>query len=58
MEEEITSIEKKDTWTPVRAPRLCKPIGVKCVYKLKKNMLREVVKHKERLVVKGIAKDT
>ena len=58
MEEEINSIEKKDMWTLVRAPRLCKPIGVKCVYQLKKNMLGEVVKHKESLVVKGISKDT
>ena len=53
MEEEITSIEKNDTWKLVKAPKSCKPIGVKWVYKLKKNPLGEIVKHKARLVVKG-----
>ena len=53
MEEEITSIEKNDTWKLVKAPKSCKPIGVKWVYKLKKNPLGEIVKHKTRLVVKG-----
>ena len=36
MKEEITSIEKNDTWTLVKAPKFCKPIGMKWVYKLKK----------------------
>ena len=53
MEEEITSIEKTDTWTLVKAPKSYKPIRVKWVYKLKKNPLCEIVKHKARLVVKG-----
>ena len=53
MEEEIASIEKNDTWTLVKAPKSFKPIGVKWVYKLKKNPLLEVAKHKARLVVKG-----
>ena len=53
MEEEITSIEKNDTWKLVKAPKSCKPIRVKWVYKLKKNPLGEIVKHKARLVVKG-----
>ena len=53
MEEEITSIEKNDTWKLVKAPESCKPIGVKWLYKLKKNLLGEIVKHKARLVVKG-----
>ena len=53
MEEEIASIEKGDTWKLVNAPKSCKPIGVKWVFKLKKNPLGEVVKHKARLVVKG-----
>ena len=35
---------------PIKA---CNLIGVKCVYKLKKNQLGEVAKHKARLVVKG-----
>ena len=53
MEEEIASIEKNDTWMLVRAPKSCKPIGVKWVCKLKRNPLGEVRKHKARLVVKG-----
>ena len=35
------------------APKSCKPIGVKWVYKLKKNPFSKIVKHKARLVVKG-----
>ena len=53
MVEEITSIEKNDTWKLVKAPKSCKPIGVKWVDKLKKNPLGEIVKHKARLVMKG-----
>ena len=53
MEEEIASIEKNDMWQLEKAPKSCKPIGVKRVYKLKKNPLSEVMKYKERLVVKG-----
>ena len=37
----------------MKAPKSCKPISVKWVYKLKKNPLGKIVKHKERLVVKG-----
>ena len=53
MEEEIASIKKNDTWMLLKAPKSCKPIGVKRVCKLKKNPLAKVVKHKSRLVVKG-----
>ena len=52
MEEEIASVEKNDKWMLVKAPKSCKPIGVKWVCKLKKNPLGEVLNHKERLVVK------
>ena len=53
MEEEIASIKKNDTWTLVKAPKSCKRIGVKWVYKLKNNFLGELVTHKEILVVIG-----
>ena len=53
MEDEIVSIKKNNTWTLLKAPKEFKPIGVKWFYKLKKNPLGEVVKHKMRLVVKG-----
>ena len=53
MEEEIASIEKNDRWRLVKAPKSSKTIGVQMVYKLKKNLFGEVVKHKARLVAKG-----
>ena len=53
MEEEIASIEKNYIWTLVKAPKSCKPNSVKWVYKLKKNPLGEVVKHKARFFVKA-----
>ena len=37
----------------MKAPKSYKPIGMKWIYKLKKNPLGEIVKHKARLVVKG-----
>ena len=37
----------------MKAPKACKLIGVKWVYKLNKNVLGKVVKQKERLVVKA-----
>ena len=52
MEKDIASIENNDTWMLLKAPKFCKPIGVKWVYKLKKNLLGEVIKYKARLVVK------
>ena len=49
----IDSINKNDMWKLVKALKACKPIDVKWTYKLKKNLLGKVVKHKTRLVVKG-----
>ena len=53
MDDEIKAIEKNDTWEFVALPKGHKPIGVKWVYKTKKNAKREVKKHKARLVAKG-----
>ncbi|CAL1405650.1 unnamed protein product [Linum trigynum] len=53
MDEEIGAIEKNKTWELVSLPKNQKPIGVKWVFKTKKNAKGEVVRHKERLVVKG-----
>ena len=50
---EIESIEKNETWTLTALPARHKPIGLKWVYKLKKNSDGEVIKHKARLVAKG-----
>nr|GEU99163.1 hypothetical protein [Tanacetum cinerariifolium] len=53
MEEEIKSIEKNDTWELTTFPKVQKAIGVKWVYKAKKNAKGEVETYKERLVAKG-----
>jgi hypothetical protein len=53
MDSEIQSINKNKTWHLVKLPAGHKPIGLKWVYKLKKNAEGEVVKHKARLVAKG-----
>ncbi|GKB06944.1 retrovirus-related pol polyprotein from transposon TNT 1-94 [Tanacetum coccineum] len=56
MEEEIKSIEKNDTWELTTLPKGQKAIGVKWVYKAKKNAKGEVEKYKARLVAKGYKK--
>jgi hypothetical protein len=53
MQEELTAIEENMTWKLCDLPRGHRPIGLKWVYKLKKNPSGEVVKHKARLVAKG-----
>jgi hypothetical protein len=53
MDMEMESIEKNKTWELVKLPVGKKPIGLKWVYKLKRNSDGEVVKHKARLVAKG-----
>ena len=53
MDEEIKSIEKNDTWELTTLPKGQKAIGVKWVYKAKKNAKGEVEKYKARLVAKG-----
>lgn len=53
MDQEITSIEKNKTWSLTDLPAGHKLIGLKWVYKLKKDSEGKVVKHKARLVAKG-----
>jgi hypothetical protein len=53
MAEEIKSIEDNNTWVLVDMPVGHRPIGLKWVYKLKKDATGAVVKHKARLVAKG-----
>ncbi|KAI0510700.1 hypothetical protein KFK09_011309 [Dendrobium nobile] len=53
MKEEIDAIERNDTWSLISLPKGQKSIGVKWVYKLKKNVEGGVNKFKARLVVKG-----
>jgi hypothetical protein len=53
MEVEMASIEQNGTWTLVSLPRGHKPIGLKWVFKLKRDETGKIVKHKARLVAKG-----
>lgn len=50
MDSEINSIVKNDTWILTELPSNCKMIGVKWVYKMKKDENGRIVKHKARLV--------
>jgi hypothetical protein len=53
MDKEMQSIERNNTWELVKLPVGKKPIGLKWVFKLKRNSNGEVVKYKARLVAKG-----
>jgi transposase InsO family protein len=53
MQEEINSIVENGTWTLVDLPAGTKPIGLKWVYKVKRNEQGVIVKYKARLVAKG-----
>ena len=53
MREEMLAIDKNDTWELEIPPPNCRPIGLKWLFKLKKNPQGEVINHKARLVVKG-----
>jgi hypothetical protein len=53
MREELTSIQDNKTWDLCELPKGHRPIGLKWVYKLKRNPSGEIVKHKARLVAKG-----
>lgn len=53
MNEEIRAIEKNGTWELTSFPSGHQTIGVKWVYKAKKNAEGEVERYKARLVAKG-----
>jgi hypothetical protein len=53
MREEIEVVERNNAWKLVNLPHGHRPIGLKWVYKLKKNEAGEVIKHKARLVAHG-----
>ncbi|RVW60650.1 Copia protein [Vitis vinifera] len=55
MQEELSMIEKNNTWELINRPTHKKAIGVKWVYRTKLNSNGSVNKHKVRLVVKGYA---
>ncbi|GAA0169316.1 transmembrane signal receptor [Lithospermum erythrorhizon] len=55
MDLEINSIVKNNTWTLTMLPQKSKRIGVKWIYKTKRDENGNIIKHKARLVAKGYA---
>ena len=55
MKEEISAILKNETWTVVKPLSDIKPIGVKWVFRVKKDNKGRILRYKARLVVKGYA---
>ncbi|RDY05923.1 hypothetical protein CR513_10178, partial [Mucuna pruriens] len=53
MKEEIKAIKKNDNWELSNLPKGHEVIGVKWVFKIKKNAKEEVERYKARLVAKG-----
>ena len=56
MREEMEAIEKKSTWELVKPSKKCMAIGVKWIYKIKRNSTGEITRYKARLVAKGYSK--
>ena len=50
MLEEMKAIEKNEIWELVVPPPGCRPIGLKWVYKVKRDEHGAIVKHKARLI--------
>jgi hypothetical protein len=53
MLDEITSIESNDTWEMADRPAHVRPIGLKWVFKIKRDAAGLITKYKGRLVAKG-----
>ncbi|GKB53345.1 ribonuclease H-like domain, reverse transcriptase, RNA-dependent DNA polymerase, partial [Tanacetum coccineum] len=57
MQVEIDSINKNNTWKLTTLPKDHKAIGLKWVFKTKRDANGEILKHKARLVAKGYIKE-
>jgi hypothetical protein len=55
MEAEMQSIQCNKTWEPAVLPAGHRAIGLKWIFKVKKDPEGNVIKHKARLVAKGYA---
>ena len=55
MKEEILEILKNKTWIVVKPQGDIKPLGVKWVFRIKKDMKEKILRYKAMLVVKGYA---
>ena len=50
MLEEMKAIEENETWELIDPPLGCRPIGLKWVYKVKRDEHGAIVKHKAHLI--------
>ncbi|KAD3640413.1 hypothetical protein E3N88_29636 [Mikania micrantha] len=50
---EIASIERNKTWNLTELPSGHRPIGLKWIYKIKKDAKGKITRHKARLIAKG-----
>lgn len=57
MKQEIESIEENETWELTSLPPGQKIIGLKWIYKLKKDANERVIKHKAQLIAKGYVQE-
>lgn len=55
MDDEMQSIHRNDTWVLANLPTGHRAIGLKWVFKVKKDPEGNIIKHKARLVAKGYA---
>lgn len=55
LEEEITALDRNQTWELVPKPKDVKPISYKWVYKVKRRTDRSIERHKARLVARGFS---
>ena len=53
MLEEMKAIKENETWQLIDPLPGCRPISLKWVYKVKRDELGAIVKHKARLVARG-----
>lgn len=53
MEDEMKSIRDNETWSLVELPPGHHAIGLKCVYKVKRDENGGIIKYKARLIAKG-----
>ena len=57
MKEEIGTINKNNTWRLTALPKDHKAIGLKWVFKTKRDAEGRILKHKARLVAKGCVQE-
>jgi hypothetical protein len=55
MEAELQAIQDNKTWSPSSLPKGHRAIGMKWVFKVKRDPAGNIVKYKARLVAKGYA---